>query len=76
MVPKNIRFRFFSIRNQSKEKFMILKRKNRRMAKKVLIIGLAQKHGLFSKRGLIISKENSDSIRNISFGKFRFHRFL
>lgn len=46
------------------------------MAKKVLIIGLAQKHGLFSKRGLIISKENSDSIRNISFGNFRFHRFL
>ncbi|WP_418327718.1 hypothetical protein, partial [Segatella hominis] len=43
IVPKNIRFRFFSIRNQSKEKFMILKRKNRRMAKKVLIIGLAPK---------------------------------
>ena len=53
---------------------MILKRKNRRIAKKVL--SLTQKHGLFSKRGLSISKGTSDCVRNISFGNFRIHRFL
>ena len=53
---------------------MILKRKNRGMAKKVLIID--PKTWIILKKGLSISKGNFDCIRNISFGNFRIHRFL